>query len=84
MPSTLHRNRTAARRSLRTAALGVSFFLLLAPTANASDKKVGLPKIGTAVGEAYPDFILPKVGGGYVSLSDFRGKRLVLFHFASW
>ena len=27
---------------------------------------------------------LPKIGGGTGKLSDFRGKRVVLFNFASW
>lgn len=39
-----------------------------------------------AVGERHPDFTLPAVHGaeGPVSLSDFRGQKVLLIHFASW
>jgi len=37
------------------------------------------------VGDAAPDFTLPDVyGKGRVSLSQFRGKRVLLFMWASW
>lgn len=42
------------------------------------------PALGLAVGEAHPDFVLPDLDGGAGRLSDLRGKRLLLFHFASW
>lgn len=42
------------------------------------------PPIGTKSGEMYPDFVLPTLGGEVKRLSDFRGKRILLFHFASW
>ena len=42
------------------------------------------PKIGKNVGEAYPDFVLPDLDGKETRLSDFRGKKVFLFHFASW
>ena len=52
---------------------------------------VGLPldaaervPIGTAVGQMYPDFYLPKLGGGFGRLSDYRGRKVFLVHFASW
>ncbi len=38
------------------------------------------PAIGTHV----PDFTLPTLDGKMVRLSDYRGKRLVLFMWASW
>ena len=45
-------------------------------------------KIGMGVGEMYPDFLLPRVDGdgkpGTLRLSDYRGKKVFLFHFASW
>lgn len=34
-----------------------------------------------AIGDKAPDFTLPRDGGGMVSLSDFRGKWLVLFFY---
>ncbi len=42
------------------------------------------PTIGTAVGEAYRDFVLPTLEGKDVRLSDYRGKKVLLIHFASW
>ena len=37
------------------------------------------------VGEAHPDFVLPSiVNGEPVSLSQFRGKKVLLVHFSSW
>ncbi len=43
------------------------------------------PAIGTAVGQTHPDLVLPRASGeGYLRLSDYRGKKVFLFHFASW
>jgi hypothetical protein len=37
------------------------------------------------VGKPHADFTLPSVNGGKgVSLADFRGKKVLLLHFASW
>ncbi len=36
------------------------------------------------VGDAAPDFALCSLDGKEVRLSDYRGKRLVLFMWASW
>jgi peroxiredoxin len=37
------------------------------------------------VGDRHPDFTLPDVADGKPkSLSDFRGKRVLLIQFASW
>jgi hypothetical protein len=36
-------------------------------------------------GERYPDFTLPRIDDGRpVSLSQFRGKKVLLIEFASW
>ena len=38
-----------------------------------------------AVGERHPDFTLADISTGKpVSLSDFRGKKVLLIQFASW
>jgi len=38
-----------------------------------------------AVGARHPDFTLPNIAGGKpVSLSDFRGKKVLFIQFASW
>ena len=37
------------------------------------------------VGQLHPDFTLPRLGDGEpVSLSQFRGRKVLLIHFASW
>lgn len=37
------------------------------------------------VGQAHKDFILPSIDDGKpIQLSDFRGKKVLLMHFASW
>ena len=36
-------------------------------------------------GKPHPDFVLPSIeDGSPVRLSDFRGKKVLLLHFASW
>ena len=42
------------------------------------------PPIGTKVGQVYPDFLLRSVDGHAGRLSDYRGKKVLLIHFASW
>ena len=42
------------------------------------------PAVGTRRGDVHPDFHLPKTDGSFGRLSDYRGKPVVLFHFASW
>lgn len=37
------------------------------------------------VGEPHPDFVLPSIADGRpVSLSQFRGQKVLLINFASW
>ena len=55
--------------------------LTLMPSPARADQE---PTIGTAVGEAYPDLVLPTLAGKNVRLSDYRGKKVLLIHFASW
>lgn len=42
------------------------------------------PQIGLRQKQMYPDFSLPNVDGGFGRLSDYRGKKVLLIHFASW
>ena len=54
---------------------------MLAPSALCAGET---PTIGTEVGQIYPDFRLPKLDGTFGRLSDYRGKKVLLIHFASW
>ena len=42
------------------------------------------PEIGHGKGRMYPDFLLPTIDGKLGRLSDYRGKKVLLFNFASW
>ena len=37
-----------------------------------------------AAGDTSPDFELPALAGGSARLSDYRGRKVVLFTWASW
>lgn len=38
-----------------------------------------------SVGQPHPDFVLPSIEDGEnIQLSDYRGKKVLLLHFASW
>ena len=54
--------------------------MILGSTARASAASYA-PKVG----ETHPDFTLPRIDDGApVSLSNFRGKKVLLIQFASW
>ena len=50
----------------------------LQPAAHASLKKSRLVRDGLSAGTVAPDFQLPRVGGGEISLAHYRGRRLLL------
>ena len=66
--------------------LGRTIFGLgvLAMTVTSTASAGDAPNIGTGVGQMYPDFRLPKLDGTFGRLSDYRGKKVLLLHFASW
>ena len=66
---------------MRKLALAVAAFgMMLGSTGRASAASYA-PKVG----EKHPDFTLPRIDGGApVSLSNFRGKKVLLIQFASW
>ncbi len=59
--------------------LGVS--LLLCGAARTAPAEPYAPRVG----ERHPNFTLPAISDGRpVSLSQYRGKKVLLIHFASW
>ncbi len=40
--------------------------------------------VGTQVGERSPDWTLPRLDGGALGLRALRGKKTLLFFWASW
>ena len=60
---------------------GVALVLVTAPMTGRAEEP---PTIGTQVGQMYPDFLLPKLDGGFGRLSDYRGKKVLLVAYASW
>ena len=40
--------------------------------------------VGKGREQAFPDFLLPSIDGGHGRLSDYRGRKVLLFNFASW
>ncbi|MCZ6652612.1 MAG: redoxin domain-containing protein [Planctomycetota bacterium] len=73
-------NRSAMNLA-RVALMLLCACLTLMPVSARADQE---PTIGTAVGEAYPDFVFPTLEGQDVRLSDYRGRKVLLIHFASW
>ena len=74
--TTMMRRFDLGRTLLWSAALS-----MLAPSALYADDT---PTIGTQVGQMVPDFRLPKLDGTFGRLSDYRGQKVLLIHFASW
>ncbi len=68
-------------RSILIVALLFCAGLTIPPAGAGVDER---PTIGTEVGQMYPDFVLPSLEGQDVWLSDYRGQKVLLIHFASW
>ncbi len=55
------------------------------PSTSSANRRVRVPPPGAVnVGDLAPDFALPTLGGGFVRLSDFRGRPVVLNFWASY
>ena len=79
MPTT---TRTLARRLLAGLAAG-ALMLANGEVPEASSAPHG-GHVGVAPGKDHPDLWLPDTDGRVRKLSDFSGKKLLIFHFASW
>jgi hypothetical protein len=63
---------------------GISLSLIASAILSAPTPAFADP-YGPKVGRRHADFTLPDIRTGKpVSLSDFRGKKVLLIHFASW
>jgi hypothetical protein len=50
-----------------------------------SSSRASAASYAPKVGQRHPDFTLPRIGDrAPVSLSNFRGKKVLLIQFASW
>jgi hypothetical protein len=59
--------------------------LLVMPVVLAATIPASATPYEPRVGQRHADFTLPNIATGKpVSLSDFRGKKVLLIHFASW
>ncbi len=63
---------------------GLVGMLLLSVSPMAVGAPVVERSVGMDVGMVHPDFRLPTLEGGFDRLSDHRGKKVLLIHFASW
>jgi hypothetical protein len=62
----------------------IPLFLVLASMAATVTPLQAAP-YAPKVGQRHPDFTLPNIATGKpVSLAEFRGKKVLLIHFASW
>lgn len=51
----------------------------------AQSRGLDLGSLGFEAGKAYPDIVLPRLEDGKPgSISEFRGKKVIVLHFASW
>jgi len=62
--------------------LTISFLLWKTPTAPAQFDQAGVAKFRTPI--AAPDFQLKELGGGEISLKEFRGKVVILNFYTTW
>lgn len=71
----------SALKMVRCAAIVLLCMRMAAPAPVHADE---LPAVGVKAGEMYPDFLLPTLDGELHRFSEYRGKKILLFHFASW
>jgi hypothetical protein len=61
------------------------FFAFAVITLLANESRAQTASYAPKVGQPHVDFILPSIDDGSpIQLSDYRGKKVLLMHFASW
>ncbi len=89
--------RNALPRNPQTILFGLLLLLMAPGMTSSQTKSAGQEKANTqdpllihreykpVVGQPHVDFILPSIDGDkQIQLSAFRGKKVLLLHFASW
>jgi hypothetical protein len=72
-------------RDQRSAMTLIAFTVLAFGIASAMTPQCGAESYRPRIGERHPDFVLPMISDREaVSLSQFRGKKVLLIQFASW
>ena len=62
-----------------------SALFLVTPVLMAAATPAPAAEYAPKVGQRHPDFTLPDIATGKpATLSDFRGKKVLLIHFSSW
>lgn len=59
-------------------------FVLLSALLSFVHAEAVMPVIGPEVGNMIPDFMLPDLSGKKITFSSFRGKKVILYHWATW
>lgn len=62
----------------------VMFFAVMCAAGMEGAEKPGASQLGVEVGNLAPEFTFQDASGNWVSLSDFRGKKVFLFSWATW
>lgn len=77
-----HHKRTTLEAKMTSRKNSIGWLLLLMLIGSSELRGAGY---APRVGEPHPDFVLPRIDNGEaVRLSQFRGQRVLLVHFASW
>lgn len=76
---------TGTRVHCRVANTGNVVLTLVLVLLGHLEGSVAAAKYAPEVGKPHPEFVLPRIDNGEpIRLSQFRGKRVLLVHFASW
>lgn len=65
-------------------ALLAFLFIALSAAGTFVYAEAAMPEIGPNEGNLIPDFTLPDLSGKKVNFSSYRGKKVILYHWATW